>query len=161
VELSDALVEQALSTWPVARLAVLAAGSRPRVMPIVFARVSGELWSPVDGKPKAAREPARVRQVRLHPAVELLLDDYRDDWERLWWIRVEGLARVVQPRSPASDPEVAPVLRALERKYPQYRRTPVLRDPPTLLAIRPQRVRSWCAGAEAARGLGSGDSSSQ
>ncbi len=153
MRLPQALVDRVLSSWPVARLAVLGADANPRVMPVVFARVSGTLWSPIDGKPKAEGEPARVRQVREHPRVGLVLDDYREDWQQLWWVRVEGVARVVQPPDVASDPEVAPVVRALESKYPQYRSTPVLRDPPTLLAIRPERVHSWCASAEATRGI--------
>lgn len=157
VQLPEALVDRLLTTWPVARLAVLDAKSRPRVMPVVFARVSGYLWSPVDGKPKGEGEPARVRYVREHPIVELVLDDYSEHWDRLWWVRMDGLARVVQPPDAASDPDVAPVVRALEHKYPQYRTMPVLRDPPTLLAIRPDRVRSWCASEAAVRSLETDD----
>lgn len=150
MQLSDARVDHLLSTWPVARLAMLDGGGRPRVLPVVFARVAGTLWSPVDGKPKADREPARVRHLRAHPIVELLLDDYDEDWQRLWWLRLDGIARVVQPPEPDTDPDVAPVLAALRRKYPQYGETPVLRDPPTLVAIRPDRIRSWCATAAVA-----------
>ena len=96
----------------------------------------------------------RVRMFRLNVSrVELVIDDYTDDWRCLWWIRVDGLARVVQPPDPEQDPDVAPVIQALRRKYPQYGQTPVLRDPPTLLAIRPARVRSWCASDDAFRAL--------
>lgn len=153
MQLQDELVDRVLAHWPVARLALLDAERRPRVMPIVFVRVSGYLWSAIDGKPKGDGEPARVRHIRAHPSVELVLDDYTEDWQCLWWIRVDGLARVVQPPDPAQDPDVAPVVQALLRKYPQYGQTPVLRDPPTLLAIRPERIRSWCASAAACRAL--------
>ena len=157
MELPDAIVDRVLESWPVARLAVLDAEGRPRVMPIVFARVSGTLWSPIDGKPKAGGEPARVRYVREHPSVELALDEYSGDWDALWWVRADGLARVVQPSDPANDPEVAPVVEALRQKYPQYQHTPLLPEPPTLLAIRLDRVRSWCAGADALQALASAD----
>jgi len=81
--------------------------------------------------------------------VSLLLDHYAEDWETLWWIRVEGRARVVQPLDPQADPEVAAALLALRAKYPQYREIPILREPPTALAIEPLRVTSWCAGPAA------------
>jgi len=153
VELPRALVDQLLERWPVARLASAGADGRPTALPIVFARVGGYLWSPIDGKPKRAGEPARVRRVAENPRVELLLDMYDDDWSRLWWLRVAGNARVVRPPQPERDPDVAPVLAALRAKYPHYAALPVLRDPPTLLAVRPTRIRSWCAGAPALEAL--------
>jgi PPOX class probable F420-dependent enzyme len=145
VELPRPLVDRLLESWPVARLASADARGRPTALPIVFARVHGYLWTPIDGKPKRAGEPARVRRVAENPRVELLLDEYGDDWSQLWWLRVAGDARVVQPPQPERDPDVAPVLAALRRKYPQYAAWPVLRDPPTLLAVRPTRIQSWCA----------------
>lgn len=145
MEIPGALVDRLLETWPVARLASADARGRPAAQPIVFARVAGYLWSPIDGKPKRAGEPARVRHVVENPRVELLIDEYDDEWSRLWWLRVAGDARVVEPPDPFRDPDVAPVVAALRSKYPQYADVPVLRDPPTLLAIRPSRLRSWCA----------------
>jgi PPOX class probable F420-dependent enzyme len=161
VELSDVQIDHVLDAWPVARLALQGSQGHPRVLPLVFARVAGTLWSPVDGKPKAGGEPARVRQLREHPLVELCFDHYEDDWRLLWWVRVEGVARVVQPPDPETDPDAAPALAALRRKYPQYERTPLLGEPPTLLAIRPGAIRSWRAGEDAAAGLGAGDAARQ
>ena len=118
----------------------------PSALPIVFARVRGYLWSPIDGKPKrAGASPRACAGSTENPRVELLLDEYGDDWSRLWWLRVQGDARVVRPPHPERDPDVAPVVAALRAKYPQYETVPVLRDPPTLLAVRPTRISSWCA----------------
>jgi PPOX class probable F420-dependent enzyme len=144
-ELADSLLEH----WPVARLASADASGAPTALPIVFVHVRGYLWSPIDGKPKRDGEPARVQRIAKQPRVEILLDEYLDDWSQLWWLRVQGDARVITPPHPERDPDVAPVLAALRAKYPQYQRTPVLREPATLIAVRPLRVRSWCAGAEA------------
>jgi len=154
MELPPAALERALETWPVARLATRGPDGRPHLLPVVFARVGERLWSPVDAKPKADRELARVRHVRADPRVALLLDHYEDDWRRLWWVRVDGRADVVRRADPEADPEVAPVLAALRAKYPAYREGPVLRHPPTLLAIEIRRARSWCAGPEALEILG-------
>jgi PPOX class probable F420-dependent enzyme len=149
VELAPDLVEDLLDRWPVARLATQGPAG-PHQVPVVFARSGGALWSPVDGKPKAGGELARLRHVRADPRVSLLLDHYSEDWRQLWWIAVSGRARVAQPSDPAADPEVAAAVAALRAKYPQYASVPVLREPPTLLRIEVLRARSWCAGPEAA-----------
>ena len=143
MQLPDAAIERLLDTWPVARLATVGAGGRPHQVPIVFARAAGRLWSAIDAKPKGAGEPARVRNVRAHPEVSLLLDHYDADWRRLWWLRIDGTAAVVQPPPGERDAGVAAGVAALRAKYPQYAAIPLLGEPPTLLAIEPSARRSW------------------
>lgn len=144
MEIPEATRELLLRRSPVARLATL--GPRgPRLVPIVFAWHEARLWTPVDAKPKRAGELARVRDVRRDPRVAVLLDHYDADWSRLWWIRLEGVAEVVE----ASDPRLEGAARAIRDRYPQYERTGLFRDPPTALAVSVQRVRSWAAGPEA------------
>lgn len=157
MELSEAAIQQRLDAWPVARLATIAPDGRPHQVPIVFARVGEALWSPIDGKPKSGRELARVRNVRAHPEVSLLLDAYDEDWTRLWWIRLDATARVVQPSgrgraptpvgqaTPPGDAAFEAALHALRSKYPQYRTVPLLEGRPTLLAFTWSHVRSWGA----------------
>ena len=146
MEIPAPVVEKLLDSWPIARLASIGPDGRPHQVPIVFARVGSELWSPVDGKPKRGGELVRVRNIRLHSEVSLLLDEYSEDWTRLWWIRIDGAASVVQVKNPTAEPTFAAAASALREKYPQYAAgaTPLLRDPPTLLVIRPIRLRSWC-----------------
>jgi PPOX class probable F420-dependent enzyme len=143
VEIPEDAIQRLLDTWPVARLAT-AGPVGPHLVPLVFARAGGLLWSPVDAKPKRGGELARLRNVERDPRVSLLLDHYDRDWSRLWWIRVDGRARVVRG-------EVAEAVSALRTKYPQYALTGLLREPATLLAVRSERVSSWCAGRAALR----------
>jgi PPOX class probable F420-dependent enzyme len=145
MQLSEGEIDGLFRRWPVARLGSRDAGGRPHLVPIVFAPAGGLLWSPVDGKPKTGGELARVRHLREHPEASLLLDHYDDDWTALWWLRVDVFARVVDGANPAADAAVASAVAALVAKYPQYPQTPVLRDPPTLIALRPTRMRSWRA----------------
>jgi PPOX class probable F420-dependent enzyme len=115
-------------------------------VPVVFAPSDGRLWVPVDGKPKRAGELARVANVRRDPRVSLLLDDYSSDWSRLWWLRVDATAQVVAGADAEGVREAAAALR---RKYPQYATTPLFRaGTPTLLALLPQRMRSWTASGD-------------
>ncbi len=145
VKLSEETIRNRLRDWPVARLATLAPDGRPTQVPIVFAQMGDRLWSPVDGKPKSGGELARVRNLRQRPRVSLLLDDYDEDWQRLWWIALDAQGEVVQPEAPERDETFQAALEALRGKYPQYANVPLLGEPPTLLAFRPQRIRSWCA----------------
>ena len=144
MQLEPDAIDALLSRWPVARLVTLAADGRPAPVPIVFARSAAVLFSPIDGKPKRAGELARERNLRADPRVALLLDHYEDDWERLWWLRVEGRAEVVLA---AAHPRA---LEALRAKYPQYARVPISSGEPRLLRIAILRVSSWRASARAA-----------
>jgi PPOX class probable F420-dependent enzyme len=139
VELSPQTIRERLDHWPVARLATLGPDLRPHQVPIVFARAGELLWSPIDAKPKSGRELARVRNVRERPHASLLLDEYDDDWSRLWWIRIDATARLVAAR------DAGPALAALRAKYPQYRQVALLDPSGTLLAFAPDRIRSWSA----------------
>jgi PPOX class probable F420-dependent enzyme len=136
-------VDRILETWPVARLATLDAGGSPHLVPVVFARSAGALWSAVDAKPKSSVAIARVRYLRRDPRAALLLDHYDADWSALWWIRVDATADVIEPR--ARDGEIAAALDALRRKYPQYERTAVVAPGAPVLRFRIDRLTSWCA----------------
>ena len=138
-----------LDIWPVGILASVDSEGQPHQVPVVFARAGSLLWSPVDAKPKAAGELVRVRNLRANPKASLLLDHYDENWTRLWWLRVDMNARVAEPPDPEADTEVAAAVAALRRKYPQYHDIPVLRAPPTLLALDPITVTGWCASRDA------------
>ena len=139
MQLEPDAIDALLSRWPVARLVTLGADGGPAPVPIVFARVGAEIFSPIDGKPKGPGPLARERNLRADPRVALLLDHYEDDWERLWWLRVEGRATLVRA---TAQPLAVEALRA---KYPQYARVPLFQGEPRLLCIAILRVSSWRA----------------
>lgn len=147
MELPTEITEGLMVHWPVARLASRTPEGRPHQIPVVYARHAGHLWSPIDHKPKHAGELARERNIRAHPGVSLLLDHYVADWERLWWIRVDGQAAVVE-ESPG-DLAFPLAALALQAKYPQYERLALFHGRPRLLRIVVQAVRSWSAGPAA------------
>ena len=100
---------------PVARLATVAPDGRPHIVPIVFALAGDRIYSIVDTKPKASMSLARLRNIEANPRVSLLVDAYRHDWERLWWVRADGRATVV-----ADGPDRERTIRLLRAKYHQY-----------------------------------------
>ncbi len=138
MSLPEAEIEARLDAWPVARLATIAADGRPHLVPIVFARSGGALWSPVDGKPKRDAALARLRNIERDARVALLLDHYDPDWSHLWWIRVDGRASLH-----AGDTAAEVALRA---KYPQYATTPLFRNGALLVRIDPESTTSWSSG---------------
>jgi PPOX class probable F420-dependent enzyme len=146
MRLPDAILEGFLDSWPVARLATLGPDRTPHIVPIVFARVGPHLWSPIDGKPKSEGALARVTHLRDVPRVSVLIDHYDNDWQRLWWIRVDGSACAVFPGDPERHPDAGPATARLRNKYPQYATTPLFRGVPTLIRVRITGIRSWCPG---------------
>ncbi|MER6047929.1 TIGR03668 family PPOX class F420-dependent oxidoreductase [Streptomyces sp. BHT-5-2] len=103
----------------VARLATVDAEGRPHLVPVVFAVTGDTLAFAVDHKPKRVTELKRLANIRRHPGVCLLVDEYGEDWDRLWWARADGTATVLPPadRSAASARHV----QLLVEKYrPQY-----------------------------------------
>ena len=100
----------------VAHLATMRADGRPHIVPISYALDGDMLVTAVDGKPKRTGELLRLDNIRAHPPVSVLVDYYDDDWTRLWWVRLDGVAAIVVDLA-----ERAYALNLLEAKYPQYR----------------------------------------
>jgi PPOX class probable F420-dependent enzyme len=118
----------------VARLATADADGVPHLVPLVFAVDGDRILSAVDGKPKRSRALKRLANIAVNPRVSVLADHYDDDWSRLWWVRADGVARVVDT-SPAASA-------ALVARYPQY-----LQNPPVgpFLEITVERWSAWSA----------------
>ncbi len=120
----------------VARLATADADGRPHLVPLVFAVAGDTVYSAVDHKPKRSSALRRLANVRANPHVALLADHYDDDWSRLWWVRAEGTARVLDP---ATD-EAAYAVSLLVRRYPQYADRPPAGE---VLAVDVLRWSGW------------------
>lgn len=136
---SEALLRRAR----VARLATADRRGRPHVIPICFAFDGRAIYTAIDEKPKrvAPRRLRRVRNVEVNPSVALVVDAYREDWRRLWYVLVLGTAAVVGPGTAGHAAAVA----RLRGKYPQYRAMRLEERP--VLRITPRRVVAWSAGA--------------
>ncbi len=124
-----------VETASVARLATIDPDGRPHLVPIVFALAGETLYTAVDSKPKSSRRLRRIENARERADVTVLIDEYEDDWSRLWWVRLRGSARVLE-----AGEEAERALRLLRGKYVQYRQSP-----PGLpvLAIDVEEWRGW------------------
>lgn len=129
----DAL--ERVSLAPVGRFASTFPSGAPHIVPVTFAVVGNAIVHMIDQKPKTTQNLQRIDNIAGSPAVTLLVDEYDDDWDQLWWVRVDGLAHVATSGSEWRDARSA-----LVNKYAQYREWP-----PTgqaiYLAI--QKITSW------------------
>jgi len=77
----------------------------------------------------------RLRNLAAHPAASLVVDHYDEDWTQLWWIRLDGPARVLE-----TGPERDAAIGALTAKYSQY----VDASPPgAVVALDVETWRAW------------------
>jgi PPOX class probable F420-dependent enzyme len=119
----------------VARLATVDAEGRPHLVPITFAHDDEKLYFAVDDKPKRRRDLKRLRNIAGNPRVSVLVDHYEDDWARLWWVRLDGVANVLD-----HDAEAQRAIDLLVRKYVQYARA---RPQGPVVVIKIEHMTGW------------------
>jgi PPOX class probable F420-dependent enzyme len=124
----------------VARLATVDGAGHPLVLPVCYVLEGDTLCSPTDAKPK--RVPVgrlkRLKNIREHPQVALVIDDYSDDWSQLAYVILHGTAEVL-----SHGPLFTSAIQALRHKYPQYRRMSIDANP--MIAVHLTRVVTWGA----------------
>jgi PPOX class probable F420-dependent enzyme len=126
-----------VSASRVGHLATIGPGSRPHIVPITFALDRDQLFFAVDTKPKRTLDLQRVRNIDANPAVSVLVDHYEGDWDRLWWVRMDGTARVL-----TEDVDIQKALDLLAARYLQYRRA---RPAGPVVAVSIDRMSGWSA----------------
>ena len=131
-----ALAQQRFAAARVARLATVGVDGLPHIVPVVFAVGTGQVYLTVDGKPKSTRDLRRLSNIAQTGHISLLVDEYDDDWTRLWWVRVDGDAMVAD----ADTPEGRRAIDALVAKYPQYEAE---RPAGPAVIVTTLRWRSW------------------
>ena len=122
----------------VARLATASRDGRPHLVPITFAVEGDSIVTAVDHKPKRTLALKRLANIAENPRVAVLVDEYSDDWERLWWARADGTAAVVEPDAD----DHARLVRLLAARYDQYRSNPPA-GPAIVVAV--ERWSGWLA----------------
>jgi PPOX class probable F420-dependent enzyme len=119
----------------VAHLATTGAEGRPHIVPICFAIEDQTLYFAVDAKPKRTTDLRRLRNIAANPAVSILIDHYEEDWSRLWWVRLDGRARIV-----TAHLDLERALQQLSRRYAQYRET---RPAGPVVAVSIEGMTGW------------------
>jgi PPOX class probable F420-dependent enzyme len=122
----------------VAHLATVRPDGAPHLVPIVFALEGDRLYSAVDDKPKRTRHLQRLTNIAAEPRVSVLAGEYDEDWSRLWWVRVDGQADILE-----SGADHSRALDELAAKYEPYRRR---RPSGAVIRVAISRWTSWPTG---------------
>ena len=137
----DQDIAQFIRDHRVARMATADGDGRPAVIPICYVFDGEHFYSPIDEKPKQVtpRQLKRVRNIETNPHVALVIDDYADDWSKLVYVLVTGLATLIQP----GTDEQTRAVRMLRDKYSQYQAMAI--DERMVIKITPARIKHWRA----------------
>jgi PPOX class probable F420-dependent enzyme len=133
--MESGMARRRLDEASMARLATVRDDGKPHLVPIVFVRDGDTLYFAVDAKPKRTQNLQRLRNIAANPSVSVLVDHYEDDWTRLWWVRADGVARVVTDEAQARR-----ATDLLVEKYVQYRNA---RPEGPVVAVQIDRITGW------------------
>lgn len=122
---------------PIGHLATVRPDGRPHVVVVTFALTRRNVVTAIDHKPKTTERLQRLANIESNRIVSFLVDHYESDWDRLWWVRVDGPASI-HDRGDLRDEAVD----ALTAKYRQYRSRP---PQGPVIAISPDRVSGWAS----------------
>ena len=103
----------------VAHLATVREEGGPHIVPFVFELQGDTIYAIVDDKPKRTKNVMRLANIRSNPRVSVLVDHYDENWSKLWWVRADGEARVVEEGEDRDR-----VVSILTDKYEQYAEQP-------------------------------------
>ena len=135
VRLTEDDARQRLAGARVARLATVGGDGQPHLVPVTFAMDGDLIYTAVDYKPKKSANLRRLRNIRENPRVALLVDHYDENWDQLWWVRIDGWASVVDDEQALQYP-----LDVLAERYEQYRDS---RPPGPVIFIQIDRWKAW------------------
>jgi PPOX class probable F420-dependent enzyme len=108
------------------------------LVPVVYAVDADQtIFIPIDTvKEKGSTRLQRTENLRYDPRCTLLVDDYDDDWSRLWWVRINGEGRE------ATIEDLQRFFPLLADRYRQYA------DPVVIaggIVVSPRQVTGWTA----------------
>ncbi|SHN74737.1 TIGR03668 family PPOX class F420-dependent oxidoreductase [Cryptosporangium aurantiacum] len=135
MQLSETEARRRLTDARVVHLATADAAGVPHLVPATFALHADTVVIAVDAKPKRHQRLKRLDNLAANPRACVLADRYDDDWTQLWWVRADGVARILTGPDETREP-----IDRLAAKYPQYRSQ---RPAGPVIALRVTRWIGW------------------
>src|ERR671910_1829197 len=92
-------IQSLVNNARVARLATIDfEETKPHLVPVVFVFDGNSYYIPIDKKSKKDYDPERLRRVRNiqeNPNVALLIDEYDEDWSKLFFVMIQGKGSLI------------------------------------------------------------------
>ena len=143
---NDTYLKTTINKSRIGRLATVDLECKPHVIPVVFVFDNDRncYFIPIDEKTKRSRPEnlKRVRNIKENPNVALLIDEYNEDWTKLYFIMIQGMASIIGGKK-LDENEMSLLEKAhklLCNKYPQYQKIGVGEY---VIMIMPQKVIAW------------------
>ena len=139
-------IKTIISKAKVARLATVDIKCTPYLVPVVFVLDNDNdyYFIPIDEKTKKSRPEnlKRVRNIQENPNVALLIDEYNEDWTKLYFVMIQGKASILGGKKLEQNevPLLEQAHKLLRSKYHQYQKISVGEY---LIMIMPQKVIVW------------------
>lgn len=138
----SAAARELLAATRVAHLATADQYARPHAVPIVFVWREGIVYTPLDRKPKREDDwhaLRRVRNIETNGRVAIVVDRYDEDWSRLAWVLLEGVATILE-----SGHERDSAAKLLTEKYAQYEKLSL--DGRPIVRVEIEHEGEWFSG---------------
>jgi PPOX class probable F420-dependent enzyme len=143
--IKDISLKTKINEARVARLATVDLECKPHLIPVVFVFDNDCYFIPIDEKTKVSRPEKlkRAKNIQQNPNVTLLIDEYNEDWTKLYFIMIQGKASIIGGKKLEKQNEVLLLEKAhklLCDKYYQYQK---IGTGEYVIMIIPQKVITW------------------
>jgi PPOX class probable F420-dependent enzyme len=143
--INDTYFKTIIDKARVARLATVDTEFKPHLIPVVFVFDNGRYFIPIDEKTKRSRPEKlkRAKNIQQNPNVALLVDEYNEDWTKLFFIMIQGKACIIGGKELEQQNDLLLLEKAqklLSDKYLQYQKTGIGEY---VIMIIPQKVITW------------------
>ena len=143
---NDTYLKTTINKSRIGRLATVDLECKPHVIPVVFVFDNDRncYFIPIDEKTKRSRPEnlKRVKNIQENPNVALLLDEYNEDWTKLYFIMIRGKGSILGGKKLEQNE-----MQLLEKahkllcdKYTQYQKIGIGKY---IIRIMPQKVVVW------------------
>jgi PPOX class probable F420-dependent enzyme len=142
--IKDRCVKTIIDKARIARLATVDSECKPHLIPVVFVFGNDCYYIPIDGKTKQSmpEKLKRAKNIQQNSNVALLIDEYNEDWTKLYFIMIQGKASIIGGKELEQN-ELLLLEKAhklLSDKYLQYQKIDIGEY---VIMIIPQKVMTW------------------
>jgi PPOX class probable F420-dependent enzyme len=142
--INDTYLKTIIDKATVARLATVDSECKPHLIPVVFVYDNDYYFIPIDQKTKRSKPEnlKRIKNIHQNPNIALLIDEYNEDWRKLYFIMIQGKASIIGGKESEQNEQalLEKAHKLLSAKYVQYQEIGIGQY---VIMIVPQKVISW------------------